>query len=447
MTSKSYEEAYVWIWLPGLDEPVVAGKLEAEGGLLRFNYGKSYLERAKDESHPAISIFDEELPLRAGVIELKDGLSIPSCIRDAAPDAWGRRVIINKTLGSRLSRAEGNQAADADLDELTYLLESGSDRIGALDFQRSPTEYVPRQASNVSLEELMESAERVEQGVPLSPELDQALFHGSSIGGARPKALIEQDDIKYIAKFSSSDDLYSVVKAEFIAMRLAALCGLNVAGVSLVKAAGKDILLVERFDRTKAKDGWQRKAMVSALTLFGLDEMMARCASYELLGEIIRRRFDAPKDTLRELYGRLVFNILCGNTDDHARNHAAFWDGKTLRLTPAYDICPQGRTGGEATQAMLIHGDNRMSQVSSCIEAAHHFLLSKENALEIYQAQRKMIEQHWQSVCDEASLSEVDRNLLWGRQFLNPFALGGLGAAESRVSGERNDKSQGAKKK
>ena len=447
MTSKSYEEAYVWIWLPGLDEPVVAGKLEAEGGLLRFNYGKSYLERAKDEAHPAISIFDEELPLRAGVIELKDGLSIPSCIRDAAPDAWGRRVIINKTLGSRLSRAESNQAADADLDELTYLLESGSDRIGALDFQRSPTEYVPRQASNVSLEELIESAERVEQGVPLSPELDQALFHGSSIGGARPKALIEQDDIKYIAKFSSSDDLYSVVKAEFIAMRLAALCGLNVAGVSLVKAAGKDILLVERFDRTKAKDGWQRKAMVSALTLFGLDEMMARYASYELLGEIIRRRFDAPKDTLRELYGRLVFNILCGNTDDHARNHAAFWDGKTLSLTPAYDICPQGRTGGEATQAMLIHGDNRMSQVSSCIEAAHHFLLSKENALEIYQTQRKMIEQHWQSVCDEASLSEVDRNLLWGRQFLNPFALGGLGAAESRVSGERNDKSQGAKKK
>ena len=442
MTSKSYEEAYVWIWLPGLDEPVVAGKLEAEGGLLRFNYGKSYLERAKDESHPAISIFDEELPLRAGVIELKDGLSIPSCIRDAAPDAWGRRVIINKKLGTK-----GDQAAGADLDELTYLLESGSDRIGALDFQSSPTEYVSRQANNVSLEELMESAERVEQGVPLSPELDQALFHGSSIGGARPKALIEQDDAKYIAKFSSSDDLYSVVKAEFIAMRLAALCGLNVAGVSLVKVAGKDILLIERFDRVKAEGGWQRKAMVSALTLFGLDDMMARYASYELLGEIIRKRFDDPKDTLRELYARLVFNILCGNTDDHARNHAAFWDGKALSLTPAYDICPQGRAGGEATQAMLINGGDRMSQINSCIEAAHHFLLSKEDALEIYQTQRQMIEKNWKNVCDEASLSEVDRNLLWGRQFLNPFALEGLDAGESSVSGESGDKPQGAKKK
>lgn len=428
MTSKSYEEAYVWIWLPGLGEPVVAGKLEAEGGLLRFNYGKSYLERARDEAHPAISIFDEELPLRAGVIELKDGLSIPSCIRDAAPDAWGRRVIINKKLGGHSSGAGGDQAADADLDELTYLLESGSDRIGALDFQSSPRSYVPRQANNVSLEELMESAERVEQGVPLSPELDQALFHGSSIGGARPKALIEQDDTKYIAKFSSSDDLYSVVKAEFIAMRLAALCGLNVAGVTLVKAAGKDILLIERFDRLKAEGGWQRKAMVSALTLFGLDDMMARYASYELLGEIIRKRFDDPKDTLRELYARLVFNILCGNTDDHARNHAAFWDGKTLSLTPAYDICPQGRAGGEATQAMLINGDDRMSQISSCIKAAHHFLLSEKEALEIYQAQRQVIEENWQSICEEASLSEVDRNLLWGRQFLNPFALEGLEA-------------------
>src|SRR5690554_6511118 len=100
--------------------------------------------------------------------------------------------------------------------------------------------------------------------------------------------------------------------------------------------------------------------MVSALTLFGLDEMMARYASYEELTDIIRQRFDEPKATLRELYGRLVFNILCGNTDDHARNHAAFWDGKRLQLTPAYDICPQNRTGNEATQAMLITGENRM---------------------------------------------------------------------------------------
>ncbi|MCF6274619.1 MAG: HipA domain-containing protein, partial [Robiginitomaculum sp.] len=121
-----------------------------------------------------------------------------------------------------------------------YLLESGSDRIGALDFQASPTEYVPRQSQGATLEELMESAERVEKGIPLSPELDQAIFHGSSIGGARPKALIQDGDTKYIAKFSASNDSYSVVKAEFIAMRLAHLAGLNVA-LSDVSAYGTDL--------------------------------------------------------------------------------------------------------------------------------------------------------------------------------------------------------------
>jgi hypothetical protein len=109
-----------------------------------------------------------------------------------------------------------------------------------------------------------------------------------------------------------------------------------------------------RFDRVPKGDGWSRKAMVSALTLFGLDDMMARYASYETFAEIIRHRFTEPKATLTEVFSRLVFNILCGNTDDHARNHAAFWNGKELTLTPAYDICPQGRTGNEASQAMLI---------------------------------------------------------------------------------------------
>lgn len=417
MTSKPTDkEAYVWIWLPDAIEPVVAGKLEAdEQGSIQFNYGKSYLERAG-----AVAIYEPELPLKKGVLPLLDGLTMPGCIRDAAPDAWGRRVIINKKLGQK------GKAADTDaLGELTYLLESGSDRIGALDFQRSPTEYVPRAPTNVPLEELLESAARVEQGVPLMPELDQALFHGSSIGGARPKALIEDQGRKYVAKFSSSTDLYSVVKAEFIAMRLAALAGIDVAPVKLVQTAGKDVLLIERFDRQKSPQGWTRKAMVSALTLFGLDDMMARYASYETFAEIIRLRFEKPKETLRELFSRIVFNILCGNTDDHARNHAAFWNGKTLRLTPAYDICPQNRTGREATQAMLISGNNRLSTMKSCLDAAHHFLVSETEAKTIIDAQVEVIENNWTAVCNEAGLSEVDRQFFWKRQFLNPFGFGG----------------------
>lgn len=420
MTSKEdYGEAFVWIWLPEETEPVVAGKIEEDAGGVFFNYSKSYLERVNDSS-PAVAIYEPELPLRAGVLSPPAGLSMAGCLRDASPDAWGRRVIINRRLGV------GDPAVDAaELSELTYLLESGSDRIGALDFQRSASDYVPRCVERATLEELLESAERVEKGVLLTPALDQALFHASSIGGSRPKALIESRDKKYVAKFPLASDLYNLVKAEFVAMRLASLAGLDVAPVELVTAANKDVLLVERFDRMKAGRGWQRKARVSALTLLGLDDMTARYASYETLAEIVRRRFTAPKDTLKELFSRIVFNVLCGNTDDHARNCSAFWNGESLSLAPAYDICPQARAGNEASQAMLISGNNNLARLETCLEASSSFLLSEEEARALFASQRETIEKNWDAVCDEGRLGEADRRHLRGRQFLNPFSIGG----------------------
>ncbi|MDN5881136.1 MAG: type II toxin-antitoxin system HipA family toxin [Nitrosospira sp.] len=407
------DEAFVWIWLPDAPAPVVAGRIAKEGNRLLFNYGRSYLERRN-----ALSIYEPELPLRAGTLPLLAGFSMPSCLRDAAPDAWGRRVIVNRKVGYR-----GDPIDVGQLGELTYLLESGSDRIGALDFQRSATDYVQRGGGTATLEALLTVADRIESGVPITPDLDQALFHGSSIGGARPKAIIESANKKYIAKFSSQSDVFNVIKGEFVAMRLAAYAGLNAAYVELTRAAGKDVLLIERFDRIRTQQGWLRKGMVSALTLFGLDEMMARYASYETLTEIVRHRFTLPTETLRELFGRLVFNILCGNTDDHARNHAAFWDGQSLSLTPAYDICPQARTGGEAGQAMLITGENRMSQLAVCLEAASHFLMNRKAAEELIEQQLVAIRDHWPVVCEEAALSEVERNVLWRRRFLNPFVF------------------------
>ena len=417
ISKKNYKEAFVWMWLPLETEPTVVGKLELDKDIILFNYGKSYLERLND-NRPVISIYEPELPLRSGILPLLGNLSMPGCIRDAAPDSWGRRIILNKRLGLKGVTADTSQ-----LNELTYLLESGSDRIGALDFQHSPFEYIPRLANNISLEELLKSIARIEKGVPLNPELDQALFHGTSVGGARPKALIESHSKKYIAKFSSSTDLYSIIKAEFIAMRLAKLCDLNVAPVKLEKVAGKDVLLVERFDRSPVKNGWSRKCMVSALTLFGLDEMMAYYASYENFAEIIRHRFTQPKETLTELFSRIVFNILCSNTDDHAKNHSAFWDGQQLSLTPAYDICPQNRSGNEATQAMFISGQNKSSQLKTCLETAHNFLLSKDEAKDIFNKQKSVIEENWKNICKEAQLNKVDQNLLWKRQFLNPYSI------------------------
>jgi serine/threonine-protein kinase HipA len=413
--SSPYLQAYVWIWLPHSIAPVVAGVLSRDGNQLVFNYGRSYLARAD-----AIAIYAPELPLQAGAIRLLSGLAMPSCLRDASPDAWGRRVLINRKCGRM-----GTDAAGAELEELTYLLESGSDRIGALDFQLSATGYAPRKAQQASLEDLMTAADKVGRGLPLSAELDAALLHGTSLGGARPKVLIQDGNRTYIAKFSASNDLYNVVKAEFIAMRLAAKVGLDVASVQLTSALGKDVLLIERFDRQRHEAGWSRRAVVSALTMLELDEMMAAYASYEKLAEIIRHRFTEPRATLRELFSRIVFNILCGNTDDHARNHAAFWDGHHLALTPAYDICPQSRAGQEASQAMLICGPDRRSQIATCIATAPNFLLRTEDAVSIVNTQVQLIEREWNSVCLEANLSQVDRHYFWRRQFLNPFAFYG----------------------
>lgn len=423
MTSKTQDaptSAFVWTWLPDATDPVVAGRIDLDSGVHSFTYGRSYLAR-KD----AIPIYLPELPLQRGVIAPVAPLQMANSLRDAAPDAWGRRVIIN-----RLTGLKGDDARNVEFDELTFLLHSGSDRAGALDFQASPDKYVAREHANATLDQLLDAAARVERGEPIPQGLDNALFHGSSIGGARPKALIEDDAKKFIAKFSATNDTYSVVKAEFIAMRLAALAGLDVAGVSLRAVAGKDVLLVERFDRTRVQSGWARRAFVSSLTLFGLDELSGRHASYAELADIIRARFTDPQASLRELYQRMVFNILVGNTDDHARNHAAFWDGRQLRLTPAYDICPQARNNPEANQAIYIADQNRRSQLEVCRLAARHFLLQDEEARAIIDGQVAAIRDNWQAVCDEAGLSAVDRAFLWRRQFLNAYAFEGYAGGQ-----------------
>lgn len=407
-------EAFVWVWLPDEAEPVVAGRLAPTPEGLQFNYGRSYLARAN-----AIALYLPELPLRPGLLPLPAGLAMPGCLRDAAPDAWGRRVILHQ-CGHR-------GAADTGLlDELSYLLASASNRAGALDFQASASAYQAREDAGATLEQLLDSAALIERGMPLSPALARALQHGTSIGGARPKAALAAADGQWIAKFSSSTDLYPVVKAEFAAMRLAALAGLDVAPVELAQAAGRDVLLVRRFDRVPHPDGrWRRRGLVSALTLLGLDEMMAAYASYQDLAEIVRHRFAQPRRDLRELFARLVFNILCGNTDDHARNHAAYWDGGRLSLTPAYDLCPQLRAGQEATQAMKILGEDRFSRLEVCLAAAAQFRLSEREARGIIAGQLACIRGHWQAVCEQARLGPAERDALWGRAFLNPFALQG----------------------
>jgi serine/threonine-protein kinase HipA len=393
--------------LPGAGEPVPAGRLDQVGASIVFRYGDRYLERPD-----AISIYEPELPLEEGELVPREDV-IHGCIADAGPDSWGQRVILNE-LGFG-----GEEAPD--LSPLTYLLASDSDRIGALDFQGSPTEFVPREARNASLEDLSSAAQLVEEGEPLPPALSDALLRGTSIGGARPKATLEDGSRRLIAKFGSTTDLYPVVQAEFIAMRLAGLCGLDVAAVEITEAHRKKVLLVERFDRNA--DG-SRRAMVSALTILGLGQNGGRYGSYAKLAAIIRDCFTEVDTTLEELFGRIVFNILSSNTDDHPRNHAAFWDGGALTLTPAYDISPGLRKVGEVEQVMAIGRDGwRYSQLAGCVDRCADYHLTPARAQAIVDSQVETIRARWDEVCDEAGLTKGERTSMFESQFLNPFAF------------------------
>lgn len=414
MTTSDPQVAYVWTWLPGASEPVVAGRIDADGPMHSFTYARSYRQLQN-----AMSLYGPELPLAQGPRRPAGALTIAGCLRDGAPDSWGQRVILARHLGHLTSASNVS-----DLSLLTYLLESGTDRIGALDFQASPTEYVPRAvSSSATLEQLINAAADIEDGRLLPAALAEALTRGTSIGGARPKVLLTGADRDLIAKFSSTTDLRPVVKAEAVAMELARRVGLDVARVRVIEAAGKDVLLVDRFDRP---GGGRRSHMVSALTILGLDEFIgARYGSYANLADSIRRSFTSPAATLRELFSRIVFNVLVGNTDDHPRKHSAFVNADgSLTLTPAYDVCPQPRSVPQANQAMAIGRDGqRTSQLATCRASSEIYLLNSAQAQAIIDEQIEIIRTQWDEAADAARLTELDRRQLYGREILNEYVF------------------------
>lgn len=402
--------AFVWVWLPGAGDPVVAGRIDGSRETYDFTYGRSYLSR-----DDAIPLYLPELPLRRGRIAPAPNLPIAGCLRDAGPDAWGQRVILARRLGRLDARSDTGA-----LSVLTYLLESASDRIGGLDFQRSATQYVSRAAELPTLQQMQDAAERLSAGETLPPALAEALLRGTSIGGARPKVtLLDDTGRPVIAKLSTQTDTYPVVKYEAVAMTLATRVGVNAAPTRLVSSLGKDVLLVDRFDRPGAG---RRTLMVSAMTILELEEFTgARYASYLDLADHVRARFTDPTRTLAELFRRVVVNICVSNTDDHARNHAAFWDGTALTLTPAYDISPSLRSGDTATQAMALTRDGRRaSRLELCRDSAAEYLLTPAAANDIIDEVVAGIEAHFEDVAVGAGLTDAEHTQLWRRLILHP---------------------------
>lgn len=400
-------EPYVWTWLPGSETPVVAGRMVALGdNRFGFVHGRSYLER------PDAIPVGPDLELVRGVQE--DGrLELPPSIRDACPDSWGQRVVMHRLAGSGDTHDPG---------WARYMLESGSNRIGALDFQSSATEYVARNET-APLAELMEAADRIQSGDPLSEDLATAVGHGTSIGGARPKVLVEEDGVQYIAKFSVGSDPHPVVKYEAAAMELARRCGVPTARTRPIRVAGRDVLLVERFDR----DGARRRHMVSGLTILGIGELDAR---YDATYPRIVRAIDASSRGPAcgpTVFRQIVVNIAVSNDDDHARNIAAFWDGQHLELTPAYDICPGPRLGETSQQAMP-YGERgeREASLAALVGCAGDYALTRSTASAIVHEVVETIRAEWSDVADRVGLTAAERQAMIGRQILNPAATRGL---------------------
>jgi serine/threonine-protein kinase HipA len=409
----------ILIWPHEEAAPVLAGRLSFEAFSLSFRYDRTYLGHPK-----AISIYGDDLKMHMRSLHTDDANVIFPSLRDALPDRWGRRVI-----ATGLRNDTGKAMLEDDIIEATVMLHTGPDRIGALDFRRPDRPISDDQSIAATLEELMALADLVEGGGDVPADLHHLIPHCASVGGARPKALFtDTSGRKYIAKFTAANDSYPVIQGEFIAMRLASLAGINAARVELATLSARHVLLVERFDRTAlANGGWARKAMVSALTWTHENELSAHHISYAQLAESITDRFEHAAVAQEELFQRLVFNILVGNTDDHARNHAAFWDGATHELTPAYDIAPQRRTTREANQAMVLANGSRAAQLRIAAAAAPEFGISTRQFRQIVDRQVGAIIDNWTAVCDEAMLSRNERETFVGRQFFNDYAFEGFG--------------------
>lgn len=316
-------ELCVWIYPPSSTEPAHCGVLELiSGRLCRFEYAPAWL--ARDDAFE----LSPDLPLRAGKFEPSAGLNIHPIFADAGPDRWGRQII------DRVFRLRRSS-------EIDYLAVAGEDRIGALGFSLNSECYdvIAEQALHTAdLAALLSAAQAIERRMPIDDHMRRLLRPGASAGGARPKAIIQDGGLGWLAKFPAEGDSVDVCAVEHASLRLAAACGITVAESRLVKVGSNNVLLVERFDRDEAGG---RIHCASARTLLIAQGLDIASAAYSDIADTVRRFSRDPKAEAREIFLRMVFNVAMENTDDHEKNHAFLWQDGRWNLAPAYDVQPQ----------------------------------------------------------------------------------------------------------
>lgn len=409
MTSE--RSCFIYIVLPGTTEFVTAARFEqsqTRDGIPmgRLIYGRHYLARPD-----AVELDPVELKLGQTVYNTVHMNGFFGAIRDAMPDFWGRRVI------------ERNLQKPV-LDEFDYLMYGPDDRAGALGFGLGVEPPAPRRDFNQTLD-LASLQKMVDLIINHSPEpiedpakakqVQELLLLGTSMGGARPKAVVEENHSLWIAKFSSPEDRWNQPRVEHAFLNLAKECDLNVADSKIVDVAGKDVLLVRRFDRDYGEKGYRRHRMLSALTLLKSEEspLVRENWSYLLLADEIRKTSASPQADLRELFGRMCFNAVVSNLDDHPRNHAILAKDKHWRLSPAYDLTPTLTIAQDRRLLAMICGTyGRLARRDNLLTAHERFLLSKEEATKIIDNIIKTVTEQWQHCLRRAGVSEKDCMIL-----------------------------------
>ena len=416
MTSE--KECYVYITLPGKTNFVTAGKFALQIDPLgnpvgRFVYGRKYL--ARQDSVP-IDPIDLKLSDRTFESRILNGMF--GALRDASPDYWGRRVI-------------EKHAAVAALGELDYLLHSPDDRAGALGFERNPNPPAARKQFNRTLDlaRLQEIADAIVADAELPPDPDarQAieLLGGTSMGGARPKTVVEDEDDLWIAKFNRADDRWNHARMEHAMLALARTCGLRTAQTRITRIGDRDALLVKRFDREKTEAGYRRARMLSALTLLRADENERDKWSYVVLAEELRRLSAQPREDARELFGRMVFNALISNGDDHPRNQAVIAMSEDWKLSPAYDLTPSAPLSEEHRDLALICGDEgRYANARNLLTQCERFHVQPDEAQALVAGMEETVRARWYETSRACGVSEQDCERM-SRAFAYPgFRIG-----------------------
>ena len=336
---------------------------------------------------------------------------------DSSPDRWGRLL---------MRRREAWQAKVDGRDEWT-LFESDfllgvydGHRMGGLRFkliEDGPFMNDHKKMATppwTSLRELEHASLQLERDDAMNdPEyaqwLNVLLDPGSSLGGARPKAsVMDENSHLWIAKFPSSRDEKNSGAWEMVLHELAQACGIHVAEARLQKFSGKHhTFLSKRFDRTTDQ---KRIHFASAMTLLGLQDGADHIdgIGYLDLAGFIMQHSPAAKEDLEQLWRRMAFNVLVSNTDDHLRNHGFLLTREGWRLSPAYDMNPNEMGHG---LTLNISENSNDLDVSLAIETAHLYHLKKESAERILKDMHQKIS-NWRAVAKGLGISNSEIELI-----------------------------------